>query len=70
VEQYPFWKGQWLFQDVSDYLVSRNFIPIARDFEYPKQFNVVYLQKGYLRNDDIMDVLTGYFSAAGHPQEA
>lgn len=48
MEQSTFWKDQALVAEVNKFLSSKNFVPIARDFEYENQFNVVYVSEDIL----------------------
>lgn len=48
MEQVRFWENQSLAHDINKYLCDKDFVPIARDFEYENQFNVVYIQKDIL----------------------
>lgn len=54
VEDRAFWEGQKLSGEVKALLFDAGFIPVARDFEYPSQYNVLFVartefQNGYLR---------------------
>lgn len=48
LEQIPFWKDQVLVSDINRFLCELGFIPVARDFEYENQFNVVYIKEDIL----------------------
>jgi hypothetical protein len=48
MEQSTFWKDQALVAEINAFLCNKNFIPIARDFEYENQFNVVYVSQDIL----------------------
>lgn len=48
LEQVAFWENQSMISEVNEFLCNYNFIPIARDFEYENQFNVVYVHKDIL----------------------
>lgn len=48
MEQSTFWKDQALVSEINAFLCNKNFIPIARDFEYENQFNVVYVSQDIL----------------------
>jgi FkbM family methyltransferase len=48
MEQATFWKDQALVSEVNKFLCNKNLIPIARDFEYENQFNVVYVSEDIL----------------------
>lgn len=44
VEDFQKWKGQWLSFDVMKHLILNGFIPIARDFEYEMQYNIIFIK--------------------------
>lgn len=48
VEQATFWKDQPLVGKINKFLCDKNFIPIARDFEYENQYNIVYVSEDIL----------------------
>lgn len=64
VEQHKFWKDQWMVWEVMDHLMSSGFLPVARDFEYRHQYNLVFIRRELLENLDIRDALTLYFGRA------
>ncbi len=43
LETVEFWNGQSPVGDISDFLMSRDYLPIIRDNEYGNQFNVIYI---------------------------
>jgi FkbM family methyltransferase len=46
VEEIEFWKNQWLYKDVSDYLLEKGFVLWARDQEYGNhQYNCIFIKK-------------------------
>ncbi len=47
VEEIMFWKEQWLEKDVDIFLKKQNFVPLARDREYNKQYNKIYVKDNY-----------------------
>lgn len=53
VEEHEYWKNQWLCKDVCNFLEEKDFIPIMRDFEDNKQYNVVFINKKILENKSI-----------------
>lgn len=63
VEEYSHWAGQWLFSDVHAALAELGFFPVARDFEYVGQFNVVFLHKSVTTDHLVQSALTGYYSS-------
>jgi hypothetical protein len=65
VEQYPYWNGQWLFWEVQRYLATHGLFPIARDFEYAHQFNVLFISQALLHQIDVRNALAEYHSKIG-----
>lgn len=62
VEEYPYWSGQWLFDDVESFLSARGFFPIARDFQDAHQFNVLFLSNAAYANYIVRARLVEYFN--------
>ena len=54
VEEKPMWEGQWLSLDVLTALVSRGFVPVARDIEYENQFNFVLASAEFSRRPEVL----------------
>jgi FkbM family methyltransferase len=50
VEDAPFWAGQWRSHEVIGSLLEYGFVPLARDAEYPQQFNVVLARPDLARD--------------------
>jgi FkbM family methyltransferase len=50
VEDVPFWQNQWLAGDVDKFLKEKNFVKVARDYEYPLQNNVIYVRSDLTYN--------------------
>jgi len=63
VEDYAQWEGQWLSANVDAMLAEYGFSPIARDFEYEHQYNVVYVTADVMSNFWYDQHLTRFFSA-------
>jgi FkbM family methyltransferase len=63
VEEHAFWKNQWLFRDVHQHLGERGFRAVARDFEQPFQFNVVFVHESRLSEARVMDAIVYHYSA-------
>jgi FkbM family methyltransferase len=57
------WKGQWTSNDAMVYLYERGLTPVARDFEYRSQHNVLFLSDRALNNADIGLNLEYYYSS-------
>lgn len=62
VEEEAKWQGQWTRLDVSTFLTASGFVPVARDFEWSTQFNVVYLRNSILDVAAVRENLIRYFS--------
>lgn len=56
------WKGEWLSTKVITELYNIGLIPVARDFEYTSQYNVVFVHKDILHNPLVRHELTYFFS--------
>jgi FkbM family methyltransferase len=65
VEEVQFWTDQWLSRAVDGFLERYGFVPIARDFEYEYQYNVLYVKPPVLDLPRFDHVMTDYFSKAG-----
>jgi FkbM family methyltransferase len=53
MEQVSLWKDQNLVADINKYLCDFGFVPIARDFEYENQFNVIYVKEEILYKPEV-----------------
>jgi FkbM family methyltransferase len=62
VEEKRFWQDQMLVQDVMAYMDGQGMVPVARDFEYRHQYNLVYLRKDVFTRTDVRGVLAQYLS--------
>ena len=47
VEDIKFWKDQWVQEDVYKFLIEHGYTLIAKDQEYLKQYNQIYIKKTY-----------------------
>lgn len=69
VEDYEYWKDQWLSKDVDQFLQNFGFFPIARDFEDNNQYNIVYINQLLLGDVNleiqIKNWVYSYFSQIG-----
>jgi len=50
VEDAEFWTSQWRSGHVMDHLMAHGLHPIARDFEYDLQYNVIFVREPVLAN--------------------
>jgi FkbM family methyltransferase len=65
VEDRPIWNGQKLSSNVMGLLLEADFIPVARDFEFPGQHNVLFLSPdAYARSCGLLESLLSQSSAA------
>ena len=60
VEEVSYWQGQMLFFDAMRYFGSQNLVPVARDFEAPHQYNLVYLSKEVLLRPNVRLLLARF----------
>lgn len=60
VEEISYWQGQMLVFDAMRYFSSQGLVPVARDFEAPHQYNLVYLRKDLLETPGVRLALTRY----------
>jgi FkbM family methyltransferase len=65
VEQFSYWRDQRLAHGVMDFLLSRNFIPVARDFEDPHQYNLVFIRQDVMERPEVRDALAMSYSRIG-----
>lgn len=63
VESKAYWADQWLYHDVCSHLMSNGFVPVARDYEYRRQFNIVFLKDTTFSKPEIVSELEYYQSA-------
>jgi len=60
VEDFKFWQDQWLAEDVIKFLVSQDFVPIARDYEYEKQNNYIFIKSKFMNNNRILGLVENW----------
>lgn len=65
VETRPYWQGQWLHTDICAHLMGAGLVPVARDFEYRSQFNLLFVRPEALARPDVMRALEQFHSARG-----
>jgi FkbM family methyltransferase len=68
VEDRQYWKGAWRAPEVMRFLADRDLIPIARDFEYRHQYNLVLVRRELLDHDLVRLRLSQYLSACRFPE--
>jgi hypothetical protein len=59
-EDFKFWQDQWLAEDVIKFLVSQDFFPIARDYEYEKQNNYIFIKSKLMDNKKILELVQNW----------
>lgn len=60
VEETAIWQGQMLFFDAMRYFNRFNLIPVARDFESPHQYNMVYLRRDLVVRPEVRMALARF----------
>ena len=65
VEDFKFWQDQWLAEDVIEFLVSQDFVPIARDYEYEKQNNYIFIKSKLMNNNKILNLVESWQALYG-----
>lgn len=60
VEDFEFWHNQWLSKDVIEFLRLYNFIPVARDYEYEKQNNYIFLNLNLLIDQNVVSIIENW----------
>lgn len=56
------WEGQWLAPKTIEYMLARDLVPVARDFEYKGQYNIVFVSKDALARDEVRRNLEYFYS--------
>lgn len=69
IEEKPHWGGQWTGQDVEDFLSAAGFKPIARDFEFEHQYNVIFVRDEVIRHYGFNQMMVKYFTRLGKARE-
>lgn len=69
VEEKPFWSGQWTAGDVEDYLAKIGFEPIARDFEFEHQYNMVFVKAEVKGHYGFNQALVNYYEKIGNKRK-
>jgi FkbM family methyltransferase len=62
VEEAEIWNEQWTANRVFDWLETRGFVAVARDFERPQQFNVLFLRQSLVSKPEIEAAIAVYRS--------
>jgi FkbM family methyltransferase len=56
VEEKQWWEHQKLAEDIVSFLTDQKFIPIIRDFQYNKQYNILFCKKEIIENAEFETV--------------
>lgn len=64
LEELPYWNGQMLYDEAIRWFIGQGFLPVARDFESPHQFNVIFLKAELLREPKVRLALARHIGAA------
>lgn len=65
VEEKPFWSGQWLATDVERFLADLGFFPIARDFEFEHQYNMIFVKDAVQCHYGFQQAMVKYYNRIG-----
>ena len=65
LEDQPFWIGQKLSADVRGLLAAAGFVPLARDFEYRGQYNMIFVALETYDHPEVRAILANSLSQAG-----
>lgn len=63
VEQIQYWSQQMLDAEVIMSLDKLELIPIVRDFQYEKQYNLLFVARSVLQRGDVRECVARYFSS-------
>jgi FkbM family methyltransferase len=66
VEDFQKWQEQWISFDVIKFLIINGFIPIARDFEYEMQYNIIFIKNYLMDHPWIKKLFVDYLSYGGN----
>jgi FkbM family methyltransferase len=67
VEDRQMWQGAWTAPQVLEHFGRYGMVPVARDFEYKYQYNLLFVSSDLLLHADLRLRLTQHFSAIAHP---
>lgn len=60
VESFRYWRDQWMHFEVCKFLMTHNFVPVARDFEFRSQFNIVFIRDEVFEVPELIKELEYY----------
>lgn len=67
VEEEEFWKGQALSTDLVSQLLTAGMVPVARDIEYPGQYNIVFASPRLLRERPAIEAIEAFLTSIREP---
>ena len=67
LEDFGYWDGQMLHHEAISWFVQKGFLPVARDFEGPNQFNVIFLRADQLQRPEVRLALTLFLAGKPNP---
>lgn len=70
VETRPYWQGQWLHTDICGHLMGLGLVPVARDFEYRYQFNLLFLRPEAFACADVLRAVEQFHSGRSPRSES
>lgn len=62
VEDYAVWEGQWTTDIVVAKFYELGLIPVARDFEYNGQYNILFIRDTVLKNREVRRNIEYFYS--------
>lgn len=65
VEEKPLWGGQWTAGDVEEHLGRLGFRPVARDYEFEDQYNLVFVKDEVRGHFGFQREMVKYYEALG-----
>lgn len=63
LEDRDYWENQHLSTDIIERLYHKGFLPIARDFEWVGQYNVIFVHNDLLGSYQFKELLAQYYSS-------
>lgn len=66
IEEKPFWSGQWTGSDVEQFFSQMGFEPIARDFEFEHQYNVIFIKPEVKEHFGFNQMMVKYYERIGN----
>lgn len=62
VEERGIWEEQWLAKEVMAFMLDRGFVPVARDFEYRHQYNLLFVRDSVMDEPEVRVSLDWFYS--------